>query len=284
MKKNIFIHTLIISLVFFVCSIAIIAKEQGEGTALVSPTGHEISGNQWLLVIGIDSYTNFPRLNTSVNDAKAVKDILLKRYHFDEYHVIDLYDEDATRRNILGKLRYLTRRVGPEDSVIIFYSGHGDLDSAKREGSWIPVEGDTDDRSSWISNKDIYNYVKIDALKAKHVLLIVDSCFSGDSFRSNKGKIARVTDEVIKQAYKQKSRQVITSGGLKPLVGKGMSDHSIFTHFLIKGLEENKNPFLIPSELFKGIKAGLEKKSNQTPGFGTLKDKEEQKGGELVFF
>jgi hypothetical protein len=104
MKIYIFIHVLIISLVFFVCSIAIIAKEQGEGTALVSPAGHEISGNQWLLVIGIDSYTNFPRLNTSVNDAKAVKDILLKRYHFDEYHVIDLYDEDATRRNILGKL------------------------------------------------------------------------------------------------------------------------------------------------------------------------------------
>jgi hypothetical protein len=70
-----------------VYSIAIVAEEQGGEAILVSPIGHEISGNQWLFVIGIDSYTNLPRLNTSVNDAKAVKDILLKRYHFDEYHV-----------------------------------------------------------------------------------------------------------------------------------------------------------------------------------------------------
>jgi hypothetical protein len=147
MKKYIFIHALIISFVFLTFSFVSIAEEQGGEAVLVSPTGHEISGNQWLLVIGIDSYTNFPRLNTSVNDAKAVKEILLKRYHFDEYHVIELYDEEATRRNILGKLRYLTRRVGPEDSVTIFYSGHGGLDSTKREGSWIPVEGGTEDRS-----------------------------------------------------------------------------------------------------------------------------------------
>ena len=284
MNKYIFIFVLIISFVFFVFPFVSVGEEQGGGAELVSPTGHEIIGNQWLFVIGIDSYVNFPRLNTSVNDAKAVKEILLKRYHFDEYHIIELYDEEATRRNILGKLRYLTRRVGPEDSVIIFYSGHGGLGPSKREGSWIPVEGDTEDHSSWVSNKDIYNYLKIDAIQAKHVLLITDSCFSGDYFRSYKGKMARVTDDVVKQAYKQRSRQVITSGGLKPVVEEGMSDTSIFTRFLIKGLKDNKKPFLIPSELFKGIKVGLEKNSNQVPGFGTLKDKGGQKGGELVFF
>jgi hypothetical protein len=284
MKKYIFIHALIISFVFLVFSIVSVAEEQDGGVAPVSPTGYEISGNQWLFLIGIDTYTNLPRLNTSMNDAKAVKDILLKRYYFDEYHVIELYNEEATKRNILGKLRYLTRRVGPEDSVIIFYSGHGGMGPAKREGSWIPVEGDTEDRSSWIPNKDIYNYLKIDAIKAKHVLLIVDSCFSGDSFRSYRGEIGRVTDEVIKQAYKQGSRQVITSGEIKPVVEDEMSDNSIFTHFLTKGLNENKKPFLIPSELFKGIKVGLGKNSNQTPRFGTLKDKGEKKGGELVLF
>ncbi|MGR3294441.1 MAG: Lcl domain-containing protein [Candidatus Scalindua sp.] len=284
MKKIIFIYALIIPFVFLVFSIVSIAEEQGGGVAPVSPTGYEISGNQWLFLIGIDTYTNFPRLNTSVNDAKAVKDILLKRYYFDEYHVIELYNEEATKRNILGKLRYLTRRVGPEDSVIIFYSGHGGMGPAKREGSWIPVEGDTEDRSSWISNKDIYNYLKIDAIKARHVLIIADSCFSGDSFRSNRGEIARVSDEVIKQVYKKVSRHVITSGEIKPVVEEGMSDHSIFTRFLINGLEENKKPFLIPSELFKGIKVGLEKNSYQTPRFGTLKDKGEKKGGALVLF
>jgi len=284
MKKNMFIHAFIISFIFLAFSIVSIAEEQDGGAVLVSPTGQDISGNQWLFLIGIDSYIHFPRLKTSVNDAKTVKDILLKRYYFDEYHVIELYDGEATRRNILAKLRYLTRRVGPEDSVTIFYSGHGGLDSSKREGSWIPVEGGVEERSSWISNKNIYDYLKTDALKAKHALLIADSCFSGDSFRGYKEIIPRVTDEVIKQAYKEKSRQVITSGEIKPVVEDGISDNSIFTRFLTKGLKENKKPFLIPSELFKGIKSGLEKSSNKTPIFGTLNDKGGEKGGEVIFY
>ncbi|MCR4288863.1 MAG: DUF1566 domain-containing protein [Candidatus Scalindua sp.] len=284
MKKNIVIHALIISFVFLAFSVVTIAEEQDVRAVPVSPTGHEISGNQWLFVIGIDSYADLPRLNTSVKDAKTVKDILLERYYFDDYHVIELYNEEATRRNILGKLRYLTRRGGPEDSVVIFYSGHGGLDSSKREGSWIPVEGSTEESSSWISNKDIYNYLKVGAIQAKHVLLIADSCFSGDSFRSYRGKVARVTDEVIKHAYNQVSRQVITSGGITPVVEDGLSDNSIFMRFLIKGLEENKKPFLVPSELFKGIKVGLEKNSSQEPGFGTLNDEGGQDGGELVLF
>ena len=284
MKKNIFILALIISLVFLSFLFVSIADEQGREAVLVSPTGHEISGNQWLLVIGIDSYTNFPGLSTSVNDAKAVKDILLKRYHFDKYHIVELYDDDATKRNILGKLRYLTRRVGPDDSVIIFYSGRSGLDSAKREGSWIPVEGATDDSSSWISNKQIYDYLKIDANNAKHVLLISDSCFSGDSVRGYREKMARATDEVIKRAYNQRSRQVITSGGIKPVVENRLSDNSVFARFLLKGLEENKKPFLVPSELFNIMKSGLAENSNQTPAFGILNDEGVQKGGEQVLF
>jgi len=56
MKKYIFIHALIISFVLLPFSFVSIAEEQGGGEVLVSPTGHEISGNQWLFVIGIDSY------------------------------------------------------------------------------------------------------------------------------------------------------------------------------------------------------------------------------------
>ncbi len=284
MKKYIFIHALIISFVFLAFSFVSIAEEQRGEAELVSPNGHEIRGNQWLFVIGIDSYTNFPRLNTSVNDAKAVEEALLRRYYFNDYHVIELYDEEATKRNILAKLRYLTRRVGPDDSVTIFYSGHGGLDSTKHEGSWIPVEGTSEDESSWIKNKEIYNYLKTGAIQAKHVLLIANSCFSGDSFRSYKGKMARSTDEVIKQVYNLGSRQVITSGKIKPTVEEGLRTNSVFTRFLIERLEENKKPFFVASELFKGIRTGLEENSRQTPRFGTLNDEGGQKGGELVLF
>jgi tetratricopeptide (TPR) repeat protein len=225
-------------------------------------------------------------LSTAVNDAKTVKDVLLKRYHFDKYHLIELYDEEATRSNILAKLRYLAKRVGPDDSIVIFYAGHGHMDPITKSGSWIPVESSMslDDTSAWVSNYDIKNYMKVDAIKAKHILLISDSCFSGDFFRGNRGRLPEVTDKVIKRAYERSSRQAITSGGVEPVVDAGFGGNSVFTHFMVQALEENEKPFLIPSDFFPEIKAGVALNAKQFPLFGTLKDTGCQEGGELVFF
>lgn len=197
----------------------------------ISPSGAEVRGNQWLFVIGIDTYIDWPRLKTAVSDTKSLRDILLSRYHFDEDHLIELYDEEATRKNILKKLRYLAKNVGQDDSLVIFYAGHGHIDSITKAGSWIPVESGTKDVSAWISNHDIKNYLRVDAIKAKHILLISDSCFSGDFFRGHRGKLPEVTDEVIKKAYKLTSRQAVTSGGLEPVADEGFGSNSVFFPF-----------------------------------------------------
>jgi len=166
----------------------------------------------------------------------------------------------------------------------IFYAGHGHLDSITKAGSWIPVESGTKDVSAWISNYDIKNYLRVDAIKAKHILLISDSCFSGDFFRGHHGKLPEVTDKVIKRAYKLTSRQAITSGGLEPVADEGFGRNSVFSHFLVKTLNENEKPFLVPSDFFPDIKAGVAENAEQFPQFGSLKDTGGQQGGELVLF
>ena len=249
-----------------------------------SPSGEEVKGNQWLFVIGINSYINWPRLKTAVNDAKAVKDVLLERYYFNKSHVIELYDENATEKNIIKKLRHLAKNVKSDDSLLIYYAGHGYIDPITKEGKWIPVESGIQDTSSWISNHDIKNYLRTDVIKANHVLLISDSCFSGDFFRGKRGKLPKVTDEVIKRAYKLSSRQAITSGGLEPVSDAGFGNNSVFTHFLVKTLKENQKPYLIPSEFFPDIRAGVSENAEQFPQLGSLKDTGGQQGGELVLF
>lgn len=249
-----------------------------------APTGEPVKGYQWLFVIGINTYLDWPRLQTAVNDAKSLRDVLLERYHFEPAHVVELYDEQATRRNILAKLRYLARTVGEEDSLVIFYAGHGHLDSITKEGSWIPVESGTKDASAWISNHDIRKYLHADAIKAKHILLISDSCFAGDFFRGKRGKLPEVNDRVIKKAYDLSSRQAITSGGLEPVSDAGFGNNSVFSYFLIKTLKENQKPFLIPSDLFPNIKAGVAYNAEQFPRLGHLQGTGGQEGGELVLF
>ena len=250
----------------------------------LSPSGSQVTGNQWLFVIGVDTYIHWPRLNTAVSDAKSVKDVLLSRYYFDKEHLIELYDEQATRKNILSKLRFLAKNVRRDDSLVIFYAGHGHLDSITKTGSWIPVESGTKDVSAWISNHDIKNYLRVDAIKAKHILLISDSCFSGDFFRGHRGKLPEVTDEVIKRAYRLTSRQAITSGGLEPVSDEGFGRNSIFSHFLVKTLKENQKPFLMASDFFPDIKAGVVENAEQFPRFGSLIGTGGQQGGELVLF
>ena len=250
----------------------------------VSPSGSQVKGDQWLFVIGIDTYINWPRLKTAVNDAKSVRDVLLSRYYFDKDHLIELYDEQATRRNILGKLRFLAKKVRKDDSLVIFYAGHGHLDSITKAGSWIPVGSGVEDTSAWITNYDIKNYLRVDAIKAKHILLVSDSCFSGDFFRGHRGKLPKATDTVIKKAYKLTSRQAITSGGLEPVSDEGFGKNSVFSHFLVKTLKENQKPFLVPSSFFPDIKAGVAENAEQFPRFGSLKDTGGQQGGEIILF
>jgi len=258
--------------------------DRGLSVRPISPSGVEVKGNQWLFVIGIDTYIKWPRLKTAVNDAKSLKNVLLSKYFFEKGHLIELYNEQATRKNILGKLRFLAQKVTEDDSLLVFYAGHGHLDSITKQGSWIPVESGINDTSAWISNHDIKNYLKVDAIKAKHILLISDSCFAGDFFRGHRGKLPKITKTVIKKAYQLSSRQAITSGGLEPVSDTGFGNNSVFSHFLIKTLKENRKPFLIPSDMFPDIKAGVAENAEQFPRFGALKGTGGQQGGELVLF
>ncbi|OCC14196.1 serine/threonine kinase [Dissulfuribacter thermophilus] len=263
---------------------AFCSASRGISIRPVAPTGQKVTGDNWLFVIGIDSYLHWPRLKTAVNDARSVRDVLLERYHFDRSHLIELYDEDATRKNIIGKLRYLAKHVREDDTLFIFYAGHGHLDSITKEGSWIPVESGVRDASSWITNHDIKNYLKVDAIKAKHILLVSDSCFAGDFFRGHRGKLPEVTEKVIRKAWELPSRQAITSGGLEPVSDAGFGGNSVFSHFLIAALKENRKPYLIPSDLYPYIQAGVIENAEQYPQYGILQGTGGSQGGEYVFF
>jgi formylglycine-generating enzyme required for sulfatase activity len=258
--------------------------KRGIKLKFLSPSGKSVSSTQWLFVIGINNYKKWPKLKTAVSDAKELKKVLLKKYYFDEKHTVSLFDKNATRRNIIGKLEYLAGRVKPGDSLLIFYAGHGYINPVTRVGSWIPVESDINNSSSWVSNENIKNYLRVDAIKAKHILLISDSCFSGDFFKGQRGKLPKVTDKLIRNAYKKSSRQAISSGGLEPVSDEGFGKNSVFSHFLINGLRDNEKLFLIPSALFPYIKSGVFENAEQSPRLGSLSRTGGQIGGEFVFF
>jgi hypothetical protein len=87
-----------------------------------------VGGVYRALIIGNDSYRDpqrrWPSLETAVSDARAVSRLLRRHYGFSDVEVL----ENATRRDILRALERLSKRSLPNDSVLVYYAGHGFLD------------------------------------------------------------------------------------------------------------------------------------------------------------
>ena len=84
-----------------------------------------ITGDYWALVVGINAYKYVPALETAVHDATAVRDVLIERYGFKTERVTLLLNEQASREGIEESLYQLGKKAGPNDSVFIYYAGHG---------------------------------------------------------------------------------------------------------------------------------------------------------------
>ena len=59
---------------------------------------------------------------------------------------------DADRAAILDELSNLRRRLNPDDRLLVYYAGHGQIDQVTEEGFWQPVDAEVDKERTWIAN------------------------------------------------------------------------------------------------------------------------------------
>lgn len=236
--------------------------------------GTAVAGRQYAVLIAINKYVHWMALQNPVKDAKEIKDILSRKYYISDF--LELYDEAATKASIIKLFDRLISEAKPEDSILIFYAGHGHLDSSSNTGFWIPVDGGVDvyEQANWLPNSQIRGFIS--NLKARHIALIADSCFSGDFLNPTRGMAPTITNGYFKNAYAGISRQVLTSGA-----SESVPDESQFTRQLKLTLEGNTSPYLDPLMLYNQIRLSVTK---TTPLFGDLKDSGHQEGASFLLF
>ncbi|OFX52525.1 MAG: hypothetical protein A2046_06090 [Bacteroidetes bacterium GWA2_30_7] len=237
-------------------------------------------GNYYALIIGIDNYQGeWPKLKNAVADAKAVESLLKSKYRFNTFHT--LYNEKATRDNVIQEFEWLVQNVKSKDNVLIYYSGHGDFKQELNKGYWVPVDAAKLSTSNYISNNDIQTF--LGGIKSNHTLLISDACFSGDIFR---GKTVSFpyenTEKYYQKVYNLPSRKAISSGGIEPVMDGGRDGHSVFAYYLLKSLNTNANKYFDASQLYENIKIPIVNNSEQTPNFQPIKDSGDE-GGQFLF-
>jgi TolA-binding protein len=176
--------------------------------------------------------------------------------------------------------------VQHDDRVLIFFAGHGatrKLASGRDLGYIIPVDADLSNfEGSAIS---MTNFQDIsEAIPAKHVLFLMDSCYSGLALTRG-GSIALSPQNYLNEMSKREARQMFTAGGADQQVADdGPNGHSIFTWTLMQGLDGradlNGDGVITATELAAYVAPAVSALSHQTPAFGNLPGSE---GGDFLF-
>jgi hypothetical protein len=254
------------------------AKERARDSA--QPVDQpNVAARNHALVIGNNDYRYLPGLKTAVGDARDVARMLTSRYAFRAEDTTLLIN--ANRRAILGALEELRRRVQPDDRLLIYYAGHGQIDAVTDEGFWQPVDAEPGLQFTWIANDDVRRYLK--GMPAKHVLVLADSCFSGTLTRSTGEHGAIGRERFFAALDAGVSRKVISSGGTEPVADAGSGGHSVFAYYFLKMLRENREPYLASFELFAKLARAVTNNSSQKPQYGTVLEAGDEGAGDFTF-
>lgn len=209
-------------------------------------------GSFHALVIGNEKYGLLPKLETAVEDARAVAALLKEKYGF---RVTLL--TNATRYQILSELNRLRNQLTEKDNLLIYYAGHGEIDRATLRGYWLPVDAEPNSDANWISNVSITDF--LNAISVKHAMVIADSCYSGTLTRSSIGQLeSGMSEEArarwLKAIVNARARTVLTSGGVQPVLDGGGGKHSVFARILLEVLQEN-NDAMEAQRLYREVAA-----------------------------
>lgn len=245
-------------------------------------------GRYCIVTIGINAYKEWQHLRNAVKDAESIQELLVDKFGF--IAPLDpLINQQATKKAIETLVEErLRHELYADDSLLLFFAGHGhtrldklDEKTEIETGFLIPVEAQIPKTSEYWSD-----YIRIDhwlnsvsTLKAKHILVILDSCYSGCAL-SQGIKIYRDSNVRYQEDLtSRRSRKVITSARANQYAQDGgfITGNSLFTGTIINGLKLGEadldaNGIITSSELalFVQQKVAQASKSLQTPDFGSF--------------
>ncbi|MFT6408849.1 MAG: hypothetical protein ACJAQ6_002271, partial [Arenicella sp.] len=199
-------------------------------------------GKYHALVIGNNEYTDpkWANLSNAVNDAKTVASVLENKYGFETTLLLN-----AKRVDMLEAIESMRNKLTEDDNLLIYYAGHGQRDDANNRAYWVPVDSSAESSTNWIPSYQITDHVN--AMNARHVLLVVDSCYAGLMTRAGGvnamlvGMTAEQKQQKMKDRLGRRTRMLITAGdNTEVLDGGTQGDHSIFAEAFIAALENNE--------------------------------------------
>jgi formylglycine-generating enzyme required for sulfatase activity len=226
---------------------------------VVSSAAAAAEPQRWALLVGVDDYVGFTDLRFSGRDAVALAEAL-RGAGFDERRVFLLHDgaKDAAYRpskpNIERQLKAVLNLAGPDDLVIVSFSGHG----IHYDGQSFLCPTEADDRrpaESMLAVADVYR--QFEQCKAALKLLLVDACRNDPRPPGRKSASPDVDRKALGETFARPPAGIMV---LQSCAEDQISwedeqlQHGVFMHHVLKGLsgeaDGNKNGRVTLSELY----------------------------------
>jgi len=193
--------------------------------------------DDFALVVGIEKYTDLPEAQFAQRDAEAVREHLAAM-GFPQRNIVFLAGPKATRTGLAKHVEtWLPRSVSERSSVFFYYAGHGAPDPATGEAYLLPVDGDPQFlKDTGYPLRRLYE--KLDSLKARRVIVALDSCFSGAGGRSVLPRGTRPLVTKVRLGMPGQGKIVSFSASDSDQVSGALEEqgHGLFTYYFLRGL------------------------------------------------
>jgi WD40 repeat protein/uncharacterized caspase-like protein len=222
-------------------------------------------GTAYIIAVGVNEYAN-PQYNLkyAAADARDFGEEVRRRQaqigEFERVEVVQLLDQDATKANILAAIKRLAgeagapslkagpldalKRVEPEDTVIIYYAGHG---TAQVQRFYlIPHDlGYTGERTKLTeeglktilahSISDLELETAVEELDAGHLLLIIDACNSGQALEAEEKRRGPMNSKGLAQLAYEKGMYILTAAqSFQAALEAAQLGHGYLTYALVE--------------------------------------------------
>lgn len=214
---------------------------------------------KFVVLFGLDHYADqsIPSLENAISDAEGIGKLFANKLGY-EIRVI----KNASRAEMIRTLNQLSIEMGNDDSVAIYYAGHGYMNRKSGVGYWIPADASAKNPESWISNKSVSEMLS--RIDSKQIIMISDSCYSGVFTKEQQIDGSNVNPNNI---FTKRAVVAMSSGGDEPVADEGKEGHSIFAWFLIQALQ-NVDNWRVGSNIFEQVRRNVRESFPQEPHLG----------------
>lgn len=224
-----------------------------------------------LVSFGISDYLEWNKLVNPNNDVEALSNFAQQKLGFSQ---ICTYTDKVTKNKMEKIITHdLYQITNCNDLVVMSFHGHGHNLSfnSKDEGFIVPYDAPKNPTPfHLISMSDLSRWFRY--IKARHILILLDCCFSGMSvLRNDNEKIHKDLDiTAISTNLKSSSKIIINAGtSYQSVSDGGWGNNSIFTGSIISCPIFNNTVGSVMN-LYYYLLQTIPRYSNQTPSIGKL--------------